>query len=75
MAADFRGLQWAGDPTATAQSAAVSLGGFTLGHAYQVKSCAIDNTASAVWVLVLDDNHNARAVLLPASGSGPFTFQ
>ncbi len=73
MATDFRSLDWQGSTVATAQSGAPT--GFTAGGVYQVKAAAIDNTTGAVWALILDDNHNARAVQLPTSGAGPFTFQ
>lgn len=73
MATDFRGLSWEGQTVATAQASAPT--GFTAGHAYEVKSCALDNTTGAIWALILDDSHNARAIQLPASGAGAFTFQ
>jgi hypothetical protein len=73
MATDFRGLSWAGSTIATAQASAPA--GFTTGHAYEVKSIAIDNTADVVYVLILNDNHYPQAVAMPTSGTGPFTFQ
>lgn len=73
MATDFRGLSWAGQAIATAQATAPA--GFTQGHAYQVKACAIDNTSGAVWALIVNDSLNLQAVQLPTSGAGPFTFQ
>lgn len=77
MATDFRTLDWQGSTAATAQTGAVALGGFSLGGVYQVKAAAIDNTPSppVIYALILDDQHNARAVPLPLSGAGPFTFQ
>lgn len=73
MTTDFRGLSWEGQTIATAQASAPT--GFTIGHAYQVKSCAIDNTTGAVWVLVLDDALSPQAIQVPTTGAGPFTFQ
>lgn len=73
MTTDFRGLSWQGQTIATAQASAPT--GFTAGHAYEVKSCALDNTLGVVWALILDDNHNPRAIQLPTTGAGPFTFQ
>ena len=73
MATDFRGLTWAGSTIATAQAGAPA--GFTAGHVYEVKACALDNTVGTVYALILDDNHNPRAVALPTSGAGAFTFQ
>lgn len=73
MATDFRPLQWIGDPTATAQASAPA--GFTASKAYQVKAAALDNTAGLIFALILDDNHNPRAIQLPLTGAGPFTFQ
>lgn len=75
MATDLRGLTWTGDPTATAQDGAAALGGYTKGNAYQVKAIAVDNATDTVYVLVTDDHLNVRAVALPTSGGGPFTFQ
>ena len=72
MATDFRGLTWAGSTIATAQAGAPA--GFTAGHVYEVKACALDNTRHR-YALILDDNHNPRAVALPTSGAGAFTFQ
>lgn len=71
MSTDFRGLSWQGQTVATAQASAPA--GFTAGHAYE--SCALDNTLGIVWALILDDNHNPRAIQLPTTGAGPFTFQ
>jgi hypothetical protein len=73
--ADFRSLTWAGSTLATAQAGVPA--GFTAGKVYEVKAAAIDNAAApaALWVAVLDDTKNLRAVQLPTSGAGPFTFQ
>ena len=73
MATDLRGLTWVGDTDATAQAGAPA--GFTAGHVYQVKAVAVDNATDTVYALILDDAHNPRAVALPTSGAGPFTFQ
>lgn len=73
MATDFRGLTWSGSTIATAQATAPA--GFTAGHVYEVKAVAVDNTSDALFAVILDDNHNPRAVQLPTSGAGPFTFQ
>lgn len=81
MAVDLRPLNWQGADFATAQSGAVTLGGFTLGGVYQIKSAAVDNTAASagtasIFVAILDDHYNLRAVgPLPLTGAGPFTFQ
>lgn len=60
--ADFRTGNWLGSTVATAQGTAPS--GFTLGNIYEVKAAMLDNSVSpaVVWALVLDDNHNPRAV-------------
>jgi hypothetical protein len=73
LATDFRGLVWLGEATATAQASAPA--GFTVGHAYKVKSCAVENVAAQLYAIILDDNLNPRAIILPTSGAGPFTFQ
>lgn len=72
---DFRSLTWAGSTLATAQAGAPA--GFTAGKVYEVKAAAIDNatTPATVYAAILDDAKNLRAVALPTSGSGPFTFQ
>jgi hypothetical protein len=81
MALDLRPIVWQGTAIATAQSGAVTIGGFTLGHVYQVKAAAVDNTAASagtasIYLLVVDDNLTLRAVgPLPETGAGPFTFQ
>jgi hypothetical protein len=73
MATDLRGLTWAGSTLATAQATAPA--GFTAGKVYEVKACAIDNTTDVIYVLILDDNHNPRAIQAPTSGAGAFTYQ
>ena len=81
MALDLRPMNWQGQSLATAQTGAVALGGFTLGGMYQIKGAAVDNTAAgtgaaSLYLAVLDDHQNLRAVgPLPLTGAGPFTFQ
>jgi hypothetical protein len=71
--ADYRTLDWIGSPVATAQASAPA--GFTFGNAYQLKAAVVDDVSGQVIALILDDNHNPRAITLPLSGAGPFTFQ
>jgi hypothetical protein len=71
--ADYRTLDWLGAAFATAQASAPA--GFTVGGVYQIKSAVVDDVSGQVIALILDDNHNPRAITLPLSGAGPFTFQ